>query len=268
MSNFSFDCPFCEKEIQSEFQQVGLVVACPTCGESFHVPPPRKTGLIASLFKNLGKISGTIATPYWFWLGEFGGKLTTGNLVKALAADGIEVPKATGYFGQGAGQYLIQVTCEIESLNKLLSGSVLTQTGSQVSLPDDGMDLLLQAANLTESERAKLNRLILEAAFPKQCPKRKRQKALNMDGEFEEAGMLAGRFHGEREKPHPGMFVVLGVPERAPFAGEKFVEKWVEYKHEKLFGHPFRGEATIEQLTVPISSQAELAEFEKFCEKY
>ena len=87
---------------------------------------------------------------------------------------------------------------------------------------------------------------------------------LQMDRIRTESIELANHFNGEPDDPHPFMFILLGVPNRDPFQ-ENFVEKWVEFKHWKLFGHPFMGKAKKEQLMVPISSSHELVEFEEYC---
>ena len=91
-----------------------------------------------------------------FEANEFGGSITVRGLLESLKADGITVPEATN---------------EIESLNKLLRGNVLTRIGAHVFLPESN-DLMRFLSSLSERERVRLNRLNLEAAYPLKCPKK------------------------------------------------------------------------------------------------
>lgn len=92
---------------------------------------------------------------------EFSGEYTTLGVIEAIAADGVAVP-------EGA--------TEIERLNTLLSGGVLNQIGARVSLPKKWASLMKRASGLNEGERVRLNRLILEAAYPLKCPKVRNRK--------------------------------------------------------------------------------------------
>ena len=92
-----------------------------------------------------------------FILDEFKGAFTIRDLIAALTADGIEAPKAPS---------------EIESLNTLLSGSVLHSRFPHVSIPKDAECLIERESTLNPEERMELNRFILEAAYPLRCPKK------------------------------------------------------------------------------------------------
>lgn len=78
------------------------------------------------------------------------------KLLKAISAQGISMPPAP---------------TAMESLNKLLSGDSLHDRFSNIPLPKEAEGLLSQGSGLSEIERIKLNRLILGAAFPNECPK-------------------------------------------------------------------------------------------------
>ena len=88
---------------------------------------------------------------------SFKGRCTASNLVAAIKADGVAIPKASS---------------EVKSLNALLRGSCLRSKFPNAPLIWEANDLLKREPTLNESEREVLNRLILEAAYPKQCPKR------------------------------------------------------------------------------------------------
>jgi len=103
-----------------------------------------------------GKI-GPLVHYFGFLVGEFVGPFTTRDLIAAITADGIEVPKATS---------------EIESLNNLLSGSSLRSKFPRISLSKETEDFLKRELTLNSEERKQLNRLILEAAYPLKCPKK------------------------------------------------------------------------------------------------
>jgi hypothetical protein len=90
-----------------------------------------------------------------FLLGEFRDQCIPGDLIAAITADGIEVPKAPS---------------EIESLNELLSGSSLHSRLPGISLCQVAEKLVAQHG-LSDKERRTLNRLVLEAAYPLKCPK-------------------------------------------------------------------------------------------------
>lgn len=92
---------------------------------------------------------------YEFSAQEFGGTFTPHELVEAIAAHGIAMPRGGG---------------DIESLNKLLKDASLYPEFKGTALTKKGKVLLRNESNLGERDRKKLNRLILEAAFPSQCP--------------------------------------------------------------------------------------------------
>jgi len=77
------------------------------------------------------------------------------KLVGVIAAGGIPVPEAS---------------TAMESLNRVLSGPGLQDKFTEIALPKDAEPLAAQASSLSEGERIKLNRLILQAAFPRECP--------------------------------------------------------------------------------------------------
>ena len=92
---------------------------------------------------------------YTFSAQEFNGPFTTQGLVQALAARGVSLPPGTN---------------DIESLNTLLKDGSLSSRLQGTVLTRQGEALRQQASNLGERDRIKLNRLILEAACPSQCP--------------------------------------------------------------------------------------------------
>lgn len=59
----------------------------------------------------------------------------------------------------------------IESLNRLLRETRVIEMGARVSLPKEGVELMKQVLRQNENGHIQLARLILEAAYPKQCPK-------------------------------------------------------------------------------------------------
>ena len=104
-----------------------------------------------------------------FSVGEFNGQFTTRDLMQALVADHIDVPKAP---------------TEIESLNKLLSGPVLHSRFPSISLPGRAASLIARESTLSSEERKELNRLILVAAYPLKCPER--GHTMTLDQQFEQ----------------------------------------------------------------------------------
>jgi hypothetical protein len=88
---------------------------------------------------------------------EFSRQLTTRDLIAAITADRIAVPAAPS---------------EIESLNELLSGPSLRSRFPRTSLPRKAGELVQRELTLRTKGRVKLNRFILEAAYPRACPKK------------------------------------------------------------------------------------------------
>lgn len=88
---------------------------------------------------------------------EFGGDSTPEALLALITADGIRVPQASN---------------PIESLNTLLSGSSIRSHFPNVALPHVPVDLVSRGTSLRPAARTKLNRLVLEAAYPNSCPRR------------------------------------------------------------------------------------------------
>jgi YidC/Oxa1 family membrane protein insertase len=101
-----------------------------------------------------------------FLPGEFSGAYTTAGLLKAFQADGIRLAAAK------------TDNDRIQLLNNLLSGSRLYQTFKEIPrfmaihLTDEAGDLAVRESSLNDSQRARLNRLILEAVYPNECPKK------------------------------------------------------------------------------------------------
>lgn len=113
-------------------------------------------GLIEAL--RADGIEVPVSTGYKsFWEWSFKGRYTATNLVAAIRADGIVMPEAES---------------EIKSLNALLKGPCLRTQFPNVSLAWEANELLKREMTLSVTEREVLNRLILEAVYPKQCPKR------------------------------------------------------------------------------------------------
>ena len=93
------------------------------------------------------------------------GQLTPRALIEAIEARGIKVPKAP---------------TEIDRLNQLLAGNSLHEEYKTTPLPSEA-NLLIERgiSNLTGDERGRLNRLILDAAFPELCPRNRFLPFLN-----------------------------------------------------------------------------------------
>ena len=94
---------------------------------------------------------------YVFSGSEFDGERTPEALAAAIAANGVSLPHAS---------------TSIESLNKLLGEAHLLLRHPNISLPRAAGDLVGREAALRSTGRIKLNRLILEAAYPLVCPQR------------------------------------------------------------------------------------------------
>ena len=92
-----------------------------------------------------------------FLLGQFIGQFTTRDLIEAITADGIAVPEAQS---------------EIKSLNDVLCGISLHSKFPHISLCKEAEDFIKRESLLISEDRVKLNRLILEAAYPLKCPKK------------------------------------------------------------------------------------------------
>lgn len=94
-----------------------------------------------------------------FFLGEFSMGYTTHGLLAAIAADGIEIPKTT---------------TEIESLNLLLKTNKLHEKYKNIPMnfsePQMVRDLMRRASSLTEKERIRLNRFVLQEVHQQKCP--------------------------------------------------------------------------------------------------
>jgi len=87
---------------------------------------------------------------------KLGAEEASRRILGGIVARGITVPNAP---------------TAMESLNKLLSGDSLYNRFSNIPLPKDAEGLVSRASSLNKIERIKLNRLILQAAFPNECPK-------------------------------------------------------------------------------------------------
>lgn len=84
-------------------------------------------------------------------------QFTAHRLIEAITARAIEVPQAP---------------TEIERLNQLLSGGSLLDQFKEITLPEEAAWMVERdMPRQLDEERIRLNRLILEAAFPKQCPR-------------------------------------------------------------------------------------------------
>jgi len=94
---------------------------------------------------------------YVFSESEFGGHMTPEGLIAAISAKQIPLSEAPTH---------------IESLNRLLSEARLLSRFPNIVLPGDAADLVKREATLRSTGRIKLNRLILETAFPLACPQR------------------------------------------------------------------------------------------------
>jgi hypothetical protein len=108
--------------------------------------------------KNLAKLINEYSKEgsYVFFQSEFTGQFTTDKLISAITDRKISLPKALTFY---------------DSLNKLLKSKTLYRHFPGIDLPDEFRDSVRPLSSLKESERIKLNRIILEQAFPQQCPK-------------------------------------------------------------------------------------------------
>jgi len=116
---------------------------------------------------------------------------TPGKLIKAIAARGVLVPEAP---------------TQIDSLNRLLSGSSLHDKFSDIHVPKDAEPLLAQVSSLSEGERIKLNRLILQAVVPQECPK----PGSKLQGVYDSSAL--GRWLGGAPTQYPENLDLIGVP--------------------------------------------------------
>jgi len=92
-----------------------------------------------------------------FQADEFRGQYIARDLVAAMTAKGIDVPRAAS---------------EIESLNKVVRGPSLAFEYPFLSLPEEASELRKRQSTLNAEERLRLNRFILENAFPRHCPRK------------------------------------------------------------------------------------------------
>jgi hypothetical protein len=85
------------------------------------------------------------------------GRSTPRSLIDAITAQGVEVPQAI---------------TEIERLNQLLSNGNLLDQFKEITLSEEAAWMVRRnLPGQLDEERIRLNRLILEAAFPKLCPR-------------------------------------------------------------------------------------------------
>lgn len=100
---------------------------------------------------------------YEFQEDEFRGQFTASDLLKAIVARYIEVPEAPSV---------------IKSLNRLLHGPSLGVEHPFLSLPEEASELRKRQSTLSDEERLRLNRFILESAFPRHCPPKELMRRL------------------------------------------------------------------------------------------
>ena len=94
---------------------------------------------------------------YLFSESEFDNKVTPETLITEISAIQIPLPAAP---------------TNVEALNKLLNEGRLLPYFPRIALPGEVSELVAREANLSIHRRTKLNRFILEAAFPQACPQR------------------------------------------------------------------------------------------------
>jgi len=104
----------------------------------------------------IGLPGGKIAGSSDFEADQFNAELTACRLLAAIAADGIVVPDAS---------------TDIESLNKLLCAGSFYQRYPRISLSREAQILIIRLPGKKEDELKRLNRWVLEAAYPLLCPK-------------------------------------------------------------------------------------------------
>ncbi|MBI5684285.1 MAG: hypothetical protein HZC54_04335 [Verrucomicrobia bacterium] len=147
-----------------------------------------------------------------FRVGEFGKDLTADSLVKALRADGIVTPEANS---------------AIQSLNEILQSARLDQIAKRVSLSKEGTNLMQRGATLTAPERTRLNRLLVETAYPQTCPKEGKElaKILMLSGlktrpDLETWGERICKYHYQK----PGLPMTANPKERQPMLVSDFID--------------------------------------------
>jgi len=113
-------------------------------------------GWLARLLKNRVLATLRIGSSPGFLTNEFHGRITIHGLLNAIKADDIAVPEAA---------------TEIEQLNRLLGGSSLYPKFKAVALSKEAERLVARESRLSGNRRMRLNRLLLEAAYPLKCPK-------------------------------------------------------------------------------------------------
>ncbi|OHE81085.1 MAG: hypothetical protein A2107_14410 [Verrucomicrobia bacterium GWF2_62_7] len=138
-------------------------------------------------------MQGDEETQFLFSESEFTGRFAIRDLVAALVADRIEVPKVTSEIAspnpavKKSPQRPVsvpKVPSEIASLNRLLFGKNLYGSFKGLDLSREAKELQRRSLIpdepecLSHYERTKLNRLILEAAYPLKCPKKQTPYAL------------------------------------------------------------------------------------------
>jgi hypothetical protein len=87
---------------------------------------------------------------------EFTNSYSAGGLVAAIKSVGVDIPPGKD---------------DVAKLNALLNGNSLQKRFSRLGLSPEGAELMHRAAPLSAEEQKRLNRLILEAAYPDKCPR-------------------------------------------------------------------------------------------------
>ncbi|MGE5197888.1 MAG: hypothetical protein ACM3IL_05225, partial [Deltaproteobacteria bacterium] len=106
--------------------------------------------------KNISYLMAYQYPQYGFFEDDFSSWEIPPILLEKIKGDGVKVPDGEGYIGQ---------------LNNLLKTKGLRDHFPKVQLSAEGEVLLAREDKLTEKELMRLNRLVLEAAYPKECPK-------------------------------------------------------------------------------------------------
>ena len=110
---------------------------------------------------------------------EFSGQFKIRLLKEAILADNIPLPAARS---------------ELESLNNLLKGRSLHLQPKLCNIcPPEAVDLSKRESTLELEERIKLNRLILEAAYPLECPKTARESHVKAASALAQSVMNTGK---------------------------------------------------------------------------
>lgn len=106
--------------------------------------------------KNVSYMTAYQYPQYGFFQDDFSSWEVPPRLLEKIEKDGIKVPDGDGYIGR---------------LNNLLKVRGLSGYFSKIQLLSEAAGLLTRETELDQRELMRLNRLVIEAAYPNECPK-------------------------------------------------------------------------------------------------